>query len=79
MFSRSTEVIYFLVAFSLLLNFFLAIVIDSYAVVMDSVKECVIEYIIFWDVYGVLLYPILRRIKVRTHNGHAKSPEPLLE
>ena len=40
-FSRSTKVIYFLVAYSLLLNFFLAIVIDSYSVVMDSVKDYV--------------------------------------
>jgi hypothetical protein len=45
-------VMYFFMAFSLLLNFFLAIVIDSYAAVQDKVKECTIESTIGWDIMG---------------------------
>jgi hypothetical protein len=43
-------VMYFFMAFSLLLNFFLAIVIDSYATVQDMVKLCQIENAIVKDV-----------------------------
>ncbi len=50
-------VIYALVIFIILMNFLLAIVVDSYAKVKEEVKECVIECSIMVDVIALLIYP----------------------
>merc|ERR1719203_1141736 len=51
-------IIYFLMVFSLLLNFFLAIVIDSYSNVKDAVKDCQIESNVLWDIMATIIYPV---------------------
>jgi len=51
-------VCYFFFSFSLLLNFFLAIVIDSYSHVIDKVKECNVEHMVIWDIPATLIYPV---------------------
>lgn len=52
------SVIYFFVVFSLLLNFFLAIVVDSYAEVKKSVDDSVIENAIHSDLWYTFTYPL---------------------
>eukprot|EP00446_Apocalathium_sp_SHHI-4_P007564 CAMPEP_0177154112 /NCGR_PEP_ID=MMETSP0367-20130122/1461_1 /TAXON_ID=447022 ORGANISM="Scrippsiella hangoei-like, Strain SHHI-4" /NCGR_SAMPLE_ID=MMETSP0367 /ASSEMBLY_ACC=CAM_ASM_000362 /LENGTH=172 /DNA_ID=CAMNT_0018599361 /DNA_START=17 /DNA_END=532 /DNA_ORIENTATION=+ len=49
---------YFIMVFSLLLNFFLAIVVDSYSNVKEAVKSCQIERDIVWDVFAAFTYPL---------------------
>jgi len=56
-------IIYFLMVFSLLLNFFLAIVIDSYANVKDSVKDCKVENSVAWDIPAAFAYPMIAMIR----------------
>jgi len=56
-------VVYFLMVFSLLLNFFLAIVIDSYSNVKDSVKHCKVENSLVWDLVFAFGYPILAPLR----------------
>jgi len=45
------------VVFFLLLNFFLAIVVDSYAAIQEKVKETVVEHAFLADIGASLLYP----------------------
>merc|ERR1712194_876445 len=51
-------ILFFVMVFSLLLNFFLAIVIDSYSAVKDKVSECVIENSVFFDIGATFFYPV---------------------
>lgn len=52
-------IIYFLMVFSLLLNFFLAIVIDSYSNVKEAVKGCKVESNVLWDLFATIAYPVV--------------------
>jgi hypothetical protein len=69
-------------AFSLLLNLFLAIVIDSCAPVQDKGKGCNIWSTTAWDLYAPpLVYPGLARLRdwppPRTRRpGRAGRPPP---
>eukprot|EP00397_Hematodinium_sp_SG-2012_P013439 GEMP01013645.1.p1 GENE.GEMP01013645.1~~GEMP01013645.1.p1 ORF type:complete len:845 (+),score=143.03 GEMP01013645.1:378-2537(+) len=56
-------IIFGLVVFFLLLNFFLAIVVDSYALVKEQVNASVVERLVFVDVVAVFLYPFLALTK----------------
>jgi len=49
--------------FQILMNFLLAIIVDSYAKVKEEVKECVIECTIFLDIMSLFTYPVLRIVQ----------------
>jgi len=52
-------IVYFIVVFSLLLNFFLAIVVDSYSNVKDAIVHCKVENNVIWDVLATFSFPVL--------------------
>eukprot|EP00392_Amoebophrya_sp_AT5.2_P012938 g13045.t1 len=62
--------IYSLVVFFILLNFLLAIIVDSYASVKEMVNVSVVECNILTDMLALILYPILRLVKKWPDRGH---------
>eukprot|EP00929_Paragymnodinium_shiwhaense_P105520 TRINITY_DN70579_c0_g1_i1.p1 TRINITY_DN70579_c0_g1~~TRINITY_DN70579_c0_g1_i1.p1 ORF type:complete len:2764 (-),score=583.45 TRINITY_DN70579_c0_g1_i1:26-8317(-) len=56
-------IIFFVLVFTLLTNFFLALVVDSYAEVKEQVKMCKIVNSLGWDIMATFLYPIRARIR----------------
>jgi len=62
-------VTYFLMVFSLLLNFFLAIVVDSYANVKEAVQTCKVENDVVWDICTTFVYPILALLEGLPQRG----------
>jgi len=52
-------IVYFVVVLSLLLNFFLAIVVDSYSNVKDAIVHCKVENNVIWDVLATFSFPVL--------------------
>jgi len=53
--------IYACVCFFVLLNFFLAIVVDAYAATKEAVVDSVVEKTLISDLYDVLTYPLFAR------------------
>ncbi|CAD7965144.1 unnamed protein product [Amoebophrya sp. A25] len=62
--------IYSLVVFFILLNFLLAIIVDSYASVKEAVNTCVIECNIFTDLVALTAYPVMQMIYKWPERGY---------